>query len=59
MATAPIEPEDAPQQVSTASFVNIGERTNVTGSARFKKLVMAGDYTASRSRASRSRMARR
>jgi 5-methyltetrahydrofolate--homocysteine methyltransferase len=46
MATAPIEPEDAPQQVSTASFVNIGERTNVTGSAKFKKLVMAGDYTA-------------
>jgi 5-methyltetrahydrofolate--homocysteine methyltransferase len=34
--------------VSTASssFVNIGERTNVTGSARFKKLVMAGDYAA-------------
>ena len=30
----------------TASFVNIGERTNVTGSARFKKLIMAGDYTA-------------
>jgi 5-methyltetrahydrofolate--homocysteine methyltransferase len=29
-----------------SSFVNIGERTNVTGSARFKKLVMAGDYTA-------------
>src|SRR5687767_12242731 len=28
------------------SFVNIGERTNVTGSARFKKLVMAGDYAA-------------
>ncbi len=28
----------------TASFVNIGERTNVTGSAAFKKLVMAGDY---------------
>jgi len=27
-------------------FVNIGERTNVTGSARFKKLIMAGDYTA-------------
>ncbi|KQT33535.1 methionine synthase [Sphingomonas sp. Leaf412] len=26
-------------------FVNIGERTNVTGSAAFKKLVMAGDYT--------------
>jgi 5-methyltetrahydrofolate--homocysteine methyltransferase len=30
----------------TASFVNIGERTNVTGSARFKKLIMAGDYPA-------------
>jgi 5-methyltetrahydrofolate--homocysteine methyltransferase len=29
-----------------ATFVNIGERTNVTGSARFKKLVMAGDYAA-------------
>jgi len=28
----------------TASFVNIGERTNVTGSAAFKKLIMAGDY---------------
>ncbi|QYU70298.1 dihydropteroate synthase [Leptolyngbya sp. 15MV] len=31
---------------STARFVNIGERTNVTGSAAFKKLIMAGDYTA-------------
>ncbi|MFN4114213.1 MAG: methionine synthase [Sphingomonadaceae bacterium] len=31
---------------STARFVNIGERTNVTGSARFKKLIMAGDYPA-------------
>jgi 5-methyltetrahydrofolate--homocysteine methyltransferase len=31
---------------SSAQFVNIGERTNVTGSARFKKLVMAGDYPA-------------
>ena len=31
---------------STASFVNIGERTNITGSARFKKLIMAGDYAA-------------
>ena len=30
----------------TAIFVNVGERTNVTGSAKFKKLVMAGDYTA-------------
>ncbi|TPG21083.1 methionine synthase [Sphingomonas koreensis] len=31
---------------NTSSFVNIGERTNVTGSARFKKLVMADDYAA-------------
>lgn len=31
---------------SSTNFVNVGERTNVTGSARFKKLVMAGDYTA-------------
>ena len=30
--------------VSTARFVNIGERTNITGSARFKKLIMADDY---------------
>jgi len=29
---------------NTSSFVNIGERTNVTGSAAFKKLIMAGDY---------------
>ena len=27
-------------------FVNIGERTNVTGSARFRKLITAGDYQA-------------
>jgi 5-methyltetrahydrofolate--homocysteine methyltransferase len=26
-------------------FVNVGERTNVTGSARFRKLITAGDYT--------------
>ncbi|WP_294251053.1 methionine synthase [uncultured Sphingomonas sp.] len=32
--------------VSSTNFVNVGERTNVTGSARFKKLVMAGDYPA-------------
>ena len=29
-----------------ARFVNIGERCNVTGSARFKKLVLSGDYDA-------------
>jgi cobalamin-dependent methionine synthase I len=27
-------------------FVNIGERTNVTGSAKFRKLVAEGDYPA-------------
>jgi 5-methyltetrahydrofolate--homocysteine methyltransferase len=43
MATAPEFPEEeAPQ--TRATFVNIGERTNVTGSAAFKKLIMAGDY---------------
>ena len=31
---------------SSARFINIGERTNVTGSAAFKKLIMAGDYAA-------------
>ena len=29
---------------SGSSFVNVGERTNVTGSAAFKKLILAGDY---------------
>jgi 5-methyltetrahydrofolate--homocysteine methyltransferase len=29
-----------------ARFVNIGERTNVTGSAKFKKLILADDYDA-------------
>ncbi len=29
----------------TAIFVNVGERTNVTGSAAFKKLILSGDYT--------------
>jgi 5-methyltetrahydrofolate--homocysteine methyltransferase len=31
---------------ATAIFVNIGERTNVTGSAKFRKLITAGDYSA-------------
>ena len=29
-----------------STFVNIGERTNVTGSAAFKKLILDGDYEA-------------
>ncbi|WP_438864856.1 methionine synthase [Neptunicella sp.] len=28
----------------TASFINVGERTNVTGSAMFKRLIMEGDF---------------
>ena len=26
------------------TFVNVGERTNVTGSARFRRLIVGGDY---------------
>ena len=57
-AVAPITPRAVPTQpVKTrlsgleplvidddSLFVNIGERTNVTGSARFRKLIKAGDY---------------
>ncbi|MDN4502866.1 methionine synthase [Alteromonadaceae bacterium BrNp21-10] len=28
----------------TASFINVGERTNVTGSAMFKRLILEGDF---------------
>ncbi|QNN64406.1 methionine synthase [Sphingomonas rhizophila] len=38
--------ESAAAPPSGARFVNIGERTNVTGSAKFKKLILAGDYDA-------------
>ncbi len=31
---------------AASSFIAIGERTNVTGSARFRKLIEAGDYDA-------------
>ena len=31
---------------TTATFINVGERTNVTGSARFRKLIEADDYEA-------------
>ncbi|WP_088343430.1 MULTISPECIES: methionine synthase [Rhodomicrobium] len=31
---------------SGSNFINIGERTNVTGSAKFRKLIEAGDYDA-------------
>ncbi|MCW5695672.1 MAG: methionine synthase [Bauldia sp.] len=36
-----------PEAMTAATrFINIGERTNVTGSAKFRKLITAGDYTA-------------
>jgi 5-methyltetrahydrofolate--homocysteine methyltransferase len=39
--------DDATQAPATAAtFINIGERTNVTGSAKFRKLIEAGDYAA-------------
>ena len=28
------------------NFINVGERTNITGSAKFRKLITAGDYEA-------------
>jgi 5-methyltetrahydrofolate--homocysteine methyltransferase len=31
---------------STSLFVNVGERTNVTGSAKFKKLIIEGNFDA-------------
>jgi 5-methyltetrahydrofolate--homocysteine methyltransferase len=37
--------ELAPERTN-ASFINIGERTNVTGSARFRKLITADAYEA-------------
>ena len=40
-------------------FVNVGERTNVTGSARFRKLVTAGDYTGGARRRARPGRERR
>ncbi|HEX4151381.1 MAG TPA: methionine synthase [Steroidobacteraceae bacterium] len=36
-----------PLSIDSASlFVNVGERTNVTGSAKFRRLIEAGDYAA-------------
>src|SRR5687767_468686 len=41
-----MEASSIDQAAAGARFVNVGERTNVTGSARFKKLILAGDYDA-------------
>ncbi len=35
-----------PSQPSGSAFINVGERTNVTGSAKFRKLIEQGDYQA-------------
>ena len=32
------------EQPATAQFINVGERTNVTGSAKFKKLILNDQY---------------
>ena len=41
-----LDDRDQATPETRATFINIGERTNVTGSARFKKLILEGDYTA-------------
>jgi 5-methyltetrahydrofolate--homocysteine methyltransferase len=41
-----MEASNVEQAGAGARFVNIGERTNVTGSAKFKKLILDGDYDA-------------
>ena len=38
--------EEAAKAGAGARFVNIGERCYVTGSARFKKLILSGDFEA-------------
>ena len=38
--------DEAERAVRSARFVNIGERTNVTGSARFRRLILTGDFPA-------------
>jgi 5-methyltetrahydrofolate--homocysteine methyltransferase len=59
-AVAPFKPREVPEHRPFMSlsglepftltkdipFVNVGERTNVTGSAKFRKLITAADYTA-------------
>src|SRR2546429_1291494 len=58
-AVAPHKPRDVPvieprlrlsglepfELTPAIPFVNVGERTNVTGSAKFRKLITSGDYT--------------
>ena len=42
--TPPLGDDPDASSAATASFVNIGERTNITGSARFRRLIREGDY---------------
>ncbi|MCO5730348.1 methionine synthase [Rhizobium sp. SSA_523] len=42
MSLSGLEPFELTKDIP---FVNVGERTNVTGSARFRKLITAADYT--------------
>jgi 5-methyltetrahydrofolate--homocysteine methyltransferase len=37
---------ETPRTSAAQSFINVGERTNVTGSAKFRKLIEANDYQA-------------
>ncbi|QLF70897.1 methionine synthase [Peteryoungia desertarenae] len=41
MSLSGLEPFELTKDIP---FVNVGERTNVTGSAKFRKLITAGDY---------------
>ncbi len=44
------QPEEAPDNANPfANFIIVGERTNVAGSARFRKLIEAEDYAAAAS----------
>ena len=43
---AAVGPRAVRRSRRTIPFVNVGERTNVTGSAKFRKLITAGDYAA-------------
>ncbi len=45
MTTTSAAPEMTRSSAAT-TFINVGERTNVTGSAKFRKLIEAGDYQA-------------
>ncbi|MCM2438266.1 methionine synthase [Agrobacterium vitis] len=43
MSLSGLEPFELTKEIP---FVNVGERTNVTGSAKFRKLITAGDFNA-------------